>query len=54
MRESIILPGESEEEVSLGKRKRAEGDDAQGEAYWIEAAKESLGIADRYVYLFCS
>lgn len=47
MRESIILPGESEEEVSLGKRKRAEGDDAQGEAYWIEAAKESLGIADR-------
>ncbi|OXG77657.1 protein BFR2 [Cryptococcus neoformans var. grubii Br795] len=47
LRESIILPGESEEEVSLGKRKRAEGDDAQGEAYWIEAAKESLGIADR-------
>ncbi|XAO27450.1 protein BFR2 [Cryptococcus bacillisporus CA1280] len=47
LRQSITLPGESEEEISLGKRKRDEGDDAQGEAYWIEAAKESLDIADR-------
>ncbi|KIR41383.1 protein BFR2 [Cryptococcus deuterogattii 99/473] len=47
LRKSITLPGESEEEVSHGKRKRDEGDDAQGEVYWIEAAKESLDIADR-------
>ncbi|ADV23884.1 protein BFR2 [Cryptococcus gattii E566] len=47
LRKSITLPGESEEEISLGKRKRDAGDDAQGEAYWIEAAKESLDIADR-------
>ncbi|WVO24685.1 protein BFR2 [Cryptococcus decagattii] len=47
LRQSITLLGESEGEISLGKRKRDEGDDAQGEAYWIEAAKESLDIADR-------
>lgn len=43
LRESLALPGT---EKTVGKRKRVEDGEVPGEAYWLDAARDSFEMAD--------